>query len=313
MKIFIEVPIWLGDAVMATPAIQNLIKAYPNAKITILGSLVSVKIFEGYPNVEKIIINDSKSGGNRYKNLINLAKNAGVFDIALSFRRSFSSKFTIFFIKAKKKLQYRRLSKNEIHLCVRYNDFINKFLNLKTDAGKLKLYQKPFAYERPTLGINPGATYGSAKRWYPSEFAKVAIAMANKLNIVIFGGGNEVQIAADIENELIKNGIKNYRNLAGKTSVDELISYIGGLSIFITNDSGPMHVAAAFKIPTIALFGPTKINETGPWQNENARIITKNLPCAPCMKRECPLVHHACMKQITAGDVLKEAKNLGFF
>ena len=313
MKIFIEVPIWLGDAVMATPAIQNLIKAYPNAKITILGSLVSVKIFEGYPNVEKIIINDSKSGGNRYKNLINLAKNAGLFDIALSFRRSFSSKFTMFFIKAKKKLQYRRLSKNEIHLCVRYNDFINKFLNLKTNAGELKLYQKPFAYERPTLGINPGATYGSAKRWYPSEFAKVAIAMANKFNIVIFGGGNEVQIAADIENELIKNGIKNYRNLAGKTSVDELISYIGGLSIFITNDSGPMHVAAAFKIPTIALFGPTKINETGPWQNENARIITKNLPCAPCMKRECPLVHHACMKQITAGDVLKEAKNLGFF
>lgn len=313
MKIFIEVPIWLGDAVMATPAIQNLIKAYPNAKITILGSLVSVKIFEGYPNVEKIIINDSKSGGNRYKNLINLAKNAGVFDIALSFRRSFSSKFTIFFTKAKKKLQYRRLSKNEIHLCVRYNDFINKFLNLKTNAGELKLYQKPFAYERPTLGINPGATYGSAKRWYPSEFAKVAIAMANKFNIVIFGGGNEVQIAADIENELIKNGIKNYRNLAGKTSVDELISYIGGLSIFITNDSGPMHVAAAFKIPTIALFGPTKINETGPWQNENTRIITKNLPCAPCMKRECPLVHHACMKQITAGDVLKEAKNLGFF
>ena len=219
----------------------------------------------------------------------------------------------MFFIKAKKKLQYRRLSKNKIHLCVRYNDFINKFLNLKTNAGKLKLYQKPFAYERPTLGINPGATYGSAKRWYPSEFAKVAIAMANKFNIVIFGGGNEVQIAADIENELIKNGIKNYRNLAGKTSVDELISYIGGLSIFITNDSGPMHVAAAFKIPTIALFGPTKINETGPWQNENARIITKNLPCAPCMKRECPLVHHACMKQITAGDVLKEAKNLGFF
>ena len=96
MKIFIEVPIWLGDAVMATPAIQNLIKAYPNAKITILGSLVSVKIFEGYPNVEKIIINDSKSGGNRYKNLINLAKNAGLFDIALSFRRSFSSKLRCF-------------------------------------------------------------------------------------------------------------------------------------------------------------------------------------------------------------------------
>ena len=204
MKIFIEIPSWLGDAIMATPAIQNIIKTYPEAKITLLGSFVSTQAFEDYPNIEKVIVDNTKKEKNRYKNLINLAKSLGKFDIALSFRRSFSSKFMMFFIKAKKKFNYRRLTKKEIHLAIRYNDFVNKVLNLNNEAGDLKLYFKPFKYSKPTLGINPGATYGSAKRWYPEEFSKVAISLAFKYDIVIFGGPTETDIAKDIEDELIK-------------------------------------------------------------------------------------------------------------
>jgi len=310
MKIFIEIPSWLGDAIMATPAIQNIIKTYPNAKITLLGSFVSTQAFEGYPNIEKVIVDNTKKSGNRYKNLISLAKRIGKVDLAISFRRSFSSKFMMFFIKAKKRFNYKRLTKKEIHLAIRYNDFINKALNLHTSAGDLKLYFTPYKYDKPTFGINPGATYGSAKRWYPQEFAKLAIALSNRYNIIIFGGPAEIDIANDIEQELIKNGISNYQNLATKTTIPELIEKVAGLSLFVTNDSGPMHIGATYKIKTVAIFGPTKYSETNQWNNPNGLIVTKNLECAPCMKRECPLKHHNCMKLITADDVLKKIEIL---
>ena len=289
---------------MATPAIENLIKTYPDAQITLLGSFVSTQAFQGYPNIKRVIVDDTKKSGNRYKNLISLAKSIGRVDLAISFRRSISSKFMMFFIKAKKKFNYRRLTKKEIHLCIRYNDFVNKVLNLKNEVGDLKLYFKPFNYDKPTLGINPGATYGSAKRWYPEEFAKIAIEMSKKYDIVIFGGPTETNIAKDIENELVSKGITNYQNLAGKTTIPELIEKIAGLDLFITNDSGPMHIAAAYKVKTVAIFGPTKFTETNQWNNPNGEIVTKNLDCAPCMKRVCPLKHHNCMKNITAADVL---------
>ena len=304
-KIFIEIPSWLGDAIMATPAIQNIIKTYPDAKITLLGSFVSTQAFENYENIEKIVVDNTKKDGNRYKNLISLAKSIGKVDLAISFRRSFSSKFMMFFVKAKKKFNYKRLTKKEIHLAIRYNDFVNKVLKLNNEAGDLKLYFKPFKFDKPTFGINPGATYGSAKRWYPQEFAKLAISLSSKYDIVIFGGPSEIDIAKDIEDELIKNGVLNYQNLAGKTSIKELIEKIAGLNLFVTNDSGPMHVAAAYKIKTVSIFGPTKFTETNQWRNDkNGLIVTKNLDCAPCMKRECPLKHHNCMKNITASDVM---------
>ncbi len=307
-KIFIEIPTWLGDAIMTTPAIENIIKEYPNAKITMLGSYVSTQALGKIPNVEKVIVDNSKKDGNRYINLIKLAKSIGKVDLAISFRRSFSSKLMMFFIDAKKKFSYKRLTKKEIHQAIRYNDFVNKSINTNFETKDLKLYFTPFKYKNKTMGINPGATYGSAKRWYPDEFAKVAIKMSKTHDIVIFGGPGETDIAADIEKILKENSIKNYTNLAGKTTIPELIEKIAGLNLFITNDSGPMHVAAAFKVPTITIFGPTKFTETNQWNNPNGKIVTKNLECAPCMKRSCPLKHHDCMKLVSADDVLSKIK-----
>jgi heptosyltransferase-2 len=304
-KIFIEIPTWLGDAIMTTPAIENIIKAYPLAEIIMLGSYVSTQAMGNFKNVKKVIIDNSKNKKNRYISLYKIAKEVGKVDLAISFRRSFTSKFLMFFINASKKFNYKRLVKKEIHQVLRYNDFINRSLHLDNKAGNLKLYFTPFKYEKPTLGINPGATYGSAKRWYPNEFAKVAIKLSSKYDIVIFGGPGELDIANDIENILKENGVKNYENLAGKTSIPELIEKIAGLDIFITNDSGPMHIAAAFKVRTYSIFGPTRFKETNQWNNPNEHIITKNLECAPCMKRVCPLGHHDCMRLITAEDVLK--------
>jgi len=309
LHILIEVPTWLGDAVMATPAIENILTKYPDAKFTVFGSFVSTKLFLHHPNLENIIIDESKKSGNRYLNLFNYAKSLKKIDLAISFRKSFPSKFFLFFLNAKEKYNYKRLDTTlTTHQVIRYNDFVNKVLDQDQEPQKLKIYTKndPLKYNKPVLGINPGATYGSAKRWYPKEFAKVAITLATNYDIKIFGGPGEQDIALDIEKELQEANIINYKNLSGKTSIEELIEQISSLSLFITNDSGPMHVAAAFNIPTVAIFGPTRFNETHQWMNKNEMIIRKELECSPCMKRVCPLKHHDCMRLISAEDVLEK-------
>jgi len=300
MNIFIELPTWLGDTVMTTPAIEGLVKKYPKAKLTFFGSYVSVEALKTHPNCVKSIIDESKKGKTRLLWLYKTVKKLGQFDMAVSFRSSLMSRVLLNFIKAKQKLQY---DKNAFH-----GHQVERYASLLgCKPQKLKLYQKPFVYKNKTIGLNPGATYGSAKRWYPKEFAKTANELSKKYGyqVIIFGGPNEVDIAKEIEKNL---DIKEYINLAGKTSIDELIQKIAGLDLFITNDSGPMHIAAAYQVPTIALFGPTNHKETSQWRNPNGYIISKYLDCAPCMKRECPLKHHKCMKDITAEDVISTIK-----
>jgi heptosyltransferase-2 len=160
------------------------------------------------------------------------------------------------------------------------------------------------------LGINPGASYGSAKRWYPEKFAAVAYDLSSNYDIVILGGKEETEIALDIQKYLVKKDITNFQNLAGKTNIGELILQIANLDLFIIGDSGPMHIAAAYQIPTVSIFGPTNDIETSQWTNEKNIIVKKNLKCQPCMKRVCPLKHHQCMKLIDSGEVLGAAKGL---
>jgi len=310
MKVYIEIPTWLGDAVMCTPAIENIVKAYPEVKITLFGTVLSTEIFKNHPNVEMIIIDRSRNARFRFFWLMKKAKSLGIFDAALSFRSSFTSRVLIYFMNAQKKTVYRKNKDIERHQVLRYNDLVQQFFCMNPLPNDLQIYMEPEIYATPTLGINPGASYGSAKRWYPEKFAAVAVVLHKKYDIVIFGGPSEVDIAGDIEAILKKNKITNYHNIAGQTDIETLCKKIGGLSLFITGDSGPMHVAAAFKIPTVALFGPTKDKETSQWHNTNSIIVKKEMECAPCMKRTCPLKHHECMKFITAEDVLEAVKKL---
>ncbi len=315
-RILIEIPTWLGDAVMTTPAVENIIQKYKNCELIIFGSFVATKLFLNHPNVKKIIIDNSKNSGNRYINLYKLASSVGYVDIALSFRKNFTTKLFLYFIKSKNKFIYKRYSKKQIHQVIRYNDFINKSLNINTIAKDLKIYinkNNKVNGEKKLLGINPGATYGSAKRWYPKEFAAIAISLKDKYDIIIFGGPAEKDIAKDIEKELKINNINNYKNIAGSTTIPELLDKISNLDLFITGDSGPMHVAAAFKIPSICIFGPTKDTETSQWNNPISKIVKKDYECMPCMKRECPLKgekNHQCMKNIKANDIIKVIKEL---
>jgi heptosyltransferase-2 len=307
-KILIELPTWLGDCVMATPAIENIINFYNDVEINFIGSFVSIEAMKNHPKAVKTVILDKK-----FSVLYKTANSLGDFDAFFSFRSSFRTKFLKFFISSKNKYQFDKNKYINCHQVKKYNDFVNNSLNINISPGKLKLYsqnQSSIINHQPILGINPGASYGSAKRWYPQEFSKVASELSSEYDIIIFGGPSEVDIANDIEKDLIDNGITNYQNLAGNTTIPGLINHISNLDLFITGDSGPMHVAAAFQIPTVAIFGPTKDDETSQWENDKSIIVKKNLDCQPCMRRTCPLQHHDCMKLITAVDVLNAVKGL---
>ena len=309
MRILIELPTWLGDAVMATPAIENLVNHFSDVEITLLGSFVSIEILKNHPKVIKTYVLDKK-----FVNLYKTLKDFGEFDVFFSFRSSFRSKFIKFCISSKSKYKFDKRKYNRDHQVEKYNNFINDSLNINTTPSKLILHahteKQSKDRKNKLLGINPGASYGSAKRWYPEEFADVASDLSSQYDIIIFGGPGEIDIAKDIENYLIEYGIDNYQNLAAETTIKELITQISNLDLFVTGDSGPMHLAAALQVPTVAIFGPTNDRETSQWMNEKSVIVKKNLECQPCMKRTCPLKHHNCMKFVEASDVLGAAKRL---
>jgi heptosyltransferase-2 len=322
MKILVILPNWLGDAIMATPAIELLVYTFPNAKFTFIGSHVSIEALKYHPNCEKAIVDETKKGFNRFVSTYQLARKLGEFDFAISFRNQFYSSLLLRFTKtiisiarrswhSRFLLSHTPFMPKNLHLSIQYaklamtnaNDF-NLFV------PNLKLYIKPKKFNKAILGINAGATYGSAKRWYPERFAEVAKEYASQYDILIFGGPNEIKMTQEIENNLLSFGVTNYTNLAGKTTIKELCENIGGCSLFITNDSGPMHIAAAYQVPTISIFGPTNYKETSQWKNEKSLIVRHDLECSPCMKRQCPLKHHACMQSISALEVIDTIKTL---
>ncbi|MDA8905285.1 glycosyltransferase family 9 protein [Candidatus Thioglobus sp.] len=306
MKILIEIPSWLGDAVMTTPAIENLINYFGDVEITLLGSFISIEALKNHPKVIKTYVLDKK-----FINLYKTLKAFEEFDIFFSFRGSFRAKFTKFFISSAKKYQFDKNKFFTGHQVEKYNSFVNHSLGINSLPNKLKLHseKKTGTKKNKLLGINPGASYGNAKRWYPKKFADVAFELSSQFDIVILGGPSEKEIAFDIENYLAEYGIQNYQNLAAKTSIIELINQIENLDLLVTGDSGPMHIAAALNIPTVAIFGPTNHKETSQWMNSKSIIVKKDLECQPCMKRTCPLKHHKCMQQVEVSDVL-DAVNL---
>ncbi|MEA3523104.1 MAG: lipopolysaccharide heptosyltransferase II [Campylobacterota bacterium] len=316
MKILVILPNWLGDAVMATPAIESLLQCGENVHFTFVGSFVSIEALKYHPQCTNAYIDETKKEGNRFINTYNFAKKLQGHDLAISFRNQLHASLLLKWsntpISIARKSWHAtlflthtlKLSREE-HLVVQYNALANKLTNQKNPAQDLKLYIPKTSYERPTLGINPGATYGSAKRWYPEKFAQVAQHFSNSYDIVIFGGPSEIEMADEIENTLLSLHVNNVKNLAGKTDIKALCSHIGGLELFITNDSGPMHVGAAYHVPTVAIFGPTRHKETSQWSNPKGYIVRHDMECSPCMKRECPLKHHECMKSISAQEVIE--------
>lgn len=252
----------------------------------------------------------------------------GEIDIAVDFTNHFFSALLLYFTRAKIRVGYAKngrgilLNKKpkfmrRIHQVALYLNLANaicgkKLIDSTLDSTKilqfspLKLIShkiKHFKSENLCIGINPGAAYGSAKRWEEKYFVEIILYfLAQRYEIFIFGN-DAIALPAQITQN------PHLHNLIGKTTISELVDYIALMDIFISNDSGPMHIAAAFRVPLVAIFGATDSKETSPWV-DNAVILDKHLPCAPCKKRECPLGHHNCMKLITPDEVIESVNTL---
>ena len=147
--------------------------------------------------------------------------------------------------------------------------------------------------------MNPGATYGLAKCWYPERFGELGKRLVQKRNasILLFGTAEEGSTAKKIVEHIKEGAI----DLTGKTDLLHLAAILERCQILVTNDTGTLHVAAAVGTPVVAIFGPTDPDTTGPW-GEGHAIVKKEVPCGPCLKRVCP-TDHACMKNIGVEDV----------
>ncbi|HEY3863090.1 MAG TPA: lipopolysaccharide heptosyltransferase II [Verrucomicrobiae bacterium] len=161
---------------------------------------------------------------------------------------------------------------------------------------------------RPWFGLNPGAQYGPAKRWPVERFAAAARSLSEKTHCrwVIFGGADDRAFAETIANALAGGASESPLNLAGKTNLRELAAALKICDLVLTNDSGPMHLAAAVGAPVTAIFGSTSPELTGPIFSSRARVVRCDAPCAPCFRRECP-IDLRCLRGIETEQVVSAA------
>jgi heptosyltransferase-2 len=173
----------------------------------------------------------------------------------------------------------------------------------RKEAARQRLKQSGTTLQKRLVGVNPGAYFGSAKRWLSDRFAELLDRLIERENteVVIFGASNELQIAQAIQSHMRCQPFI----FSGKTSLAELIAMISVCDLFITNDSGPMHLAAALCVPTLAIFGPTDETATGP-MSPTAVLVKKKVECSPCLLRECP-IDHRCMTRISVDEVYVQA------
>jgi heptosyltransferase-2 len=334
-KILIRSVNWIGDAVMTTPAISVIREHFPHAEIAILANPMVSQLFLHHPGIDTIITFDRQVRHHGVAGRVRLAAElrTHAFDLAIILPNSFDSALVPWLAGIPAKIgkcsDGRTLLLNGrynaaqgppgCHEVDYYLNLLNYFgisgsrtsLNLFTtsvEEGRAKALLGEFGVQSDDfiLGINPGASYGSAKRWYPDRFAQVARRLADTLSakIVIFGGPGETEIASDIENRLEGTAV----NMAGKTSVRELMALIKRCNFFVTNDSGPMHIAAAFDVPLVAIFGPTDHTGTSPY-NSTSVVVRTDVECAPCKLRECP-TDHRCMTSVTSESVISAALGL---
>ena len=172
-------------------------------------------------------------------------------------------------------------------------------------AAGLERFAKLGMGER-IVGVSPGAAYGSAKRWIPEHFSAAASRVAQEIGaqIAIFGSAAE----RDVAEQVARSVTAPVHNFAGETSLAEYIELAAACSAYLTNDSGPMHIASALGLPTVAIFGATNHVTTGP-TGTLAKVVRENVECSPCLKRECP-IDHRCMTRVSADRVALTALDL---
>ena len=330
-NIIVRMPNWIGDLVMATPLLEDIKKKYPNSQLTVMCKTPFGQILENDPHVDEIFCFKKVRGAVRRDQKRNIIEklSVGKYDLGILTTNSFSSAWWFWQGKVQERVGFKANlrslllscgidfpeNKAKQHLVKTYKKLLSP-LGVKESETPPKLYLKEEeikgAYDilskygvekgHTIVGINPGAAFGSAKCWIPERFSEVAKKLSAKrsdVKVVFFGDESTAQLVKTICSELPKEVV----NLAGLTSIRELMSLIKVCDVFLTNDSGPMHVGDALEVPLVALFGSTNDVATGPYRQ--GKVIHKRVECSPCYKRTCP-IDFKCMKNIHTEEVYSE-------
>lgn len=332
MRILIRVPNWIGDAVLALPALKSVRHNFPDASL-VIAAKSWVKDLFAYNDLEAEVIplpdsNDAKTLWTTAQSLRNQR-----FDAGLLLTNSFSSAFLFYLARIPKRWGYGtdgrimlltesvplRPSPSPRHQVYYYLDLI-RGLGLKTLEPQLRIPVPPTAtaaarerlaalgldQKGPLVILSPGASYGAAKRWPAYRFGELAALLQAKkgAEVLVIGSAEEMDVAEAISSSLSKKPFV----LTGSTSLLELIGLISQATLFISNDTGPMHIANSLGIPVVAIFGPTDPAVTAPFQKPSA-YVKKDVPCWPCSYRDCPY-DHRCMNGISAEEVLRACETI---
>ncbi len=330
-SIIVRMPNWLGDLVMATPILVDLREAFPDAEITAMCQENVASLLENDPSVDELFRFKLGKGFLRRiseRNIVAKLK-SGNYDLGILLTNSFSSAWRFWQGNVKNTLGYRTDGRSllmshplpfsekrkEQHLVITYKELLAPLgIPVSDTAPRLIVmgeevkgaweFLKRFDIrsDARVIGINPGAAYGSAKSWLPERFQEVAkklIGADPSYVVLFFGDSSHKELIGNICAGLPKRVI----NLAGKTTLRELLALIKICGVFLTNDSGPMHISDSLDVPLVALFGSTSPVATGPYR-QSQNIVQKKVPCSPCFKRVCP-IDFSCMKKIGVEEVTK--------
>ena len=314
---------------MTTPAMGAIRATFPRAEIVVAANPLVAELFRHHPYCDRVVVFDKKGAHKGVRGLLRFAGELRRerFDLAVLLQNAVEAAVIAVLAGIPRRAGYRTdgrrfllthgvpvgEAEKRLHHTAYYLRMLET-LGIEGGKGALRLectaqesdWAREIMGDGEFVAVNPGAAYGSAKRWIPGRFAEVGDTLAKEfgVRIVLTGGPGEVEIGRDIEAAMSSHPL----NLIGKTGVRQMMALLARCRLMVTNDSGPMHVAAAFGIPIAAIFGPTDHTTTSPLA-ENCRIIRKEVDCAPCLLRQCP-TDHRCMEAVTVNDVLAGARQL---
>ncbi|MBC7916513.1 MAG: lipopolysaccharide heptosyltransferase II [Rhodoferax sp.] len=327
MNSLVIAPQWIGDAVMTEPLIRRL---HARGERLTVGALPWVApVYRAMPQVDEVIELPFAHGGLQWRARRDMAAQLrGRFDAAYVCPNSLKSALLPWWANIPKRIGYHGESrwgllsqrlpnpgKAERPPMVAFYSALSEESDLQGDVPRLAIAQERVDAVLVKLQLQksgyvvmaPGAEYGSAKRWPARHFAALAAEMP--VVAVLLGSAKEAALCAEIA---LGAGVGKCLNLAGKTSLDDALALIAGARAMVSNDSGLMHVAAALRVPQVALFGSSSPLHTPP-MSPHARVVWLKddpsyqppLDCAPCFQRECPLGHTRCLVDIAPQDVLR--------
>jgi lipopolysaccharide heptosyltransferase II len=332
-KILVRATNWVGDAVMSLPALRALHEKFPFAEISILAKPWVADLYGREPFCHRVIPYTPKTLTEKWQAA--RALRSENFDCAILLQNAFEAAAIAYLAGIPERIGYARDGRSPLltraipvprkgeiprHERFYYLELLHRagILDSLPDNDCIRLDGAPqsraagfarfnqLGMGATLVGISPGAAYGTAKRWLPERFAESAATVAKELgaSVAIFGSKDErawcAAIAAAIPVQV--------HNFAGETTLAEYIDLAAACRVYLTNDSGGMHVASALGVPTVAIFGATDDATTGP-TGPLARVVREPVECSPCLKRECP-IDHRCMTRVSADRVAKVALDL---